>query len=261
MRKIIIACLGLLFLPAFAFAAFNDVTLTTSANISVGGYTLNITGSNAVISSIVVNASNFSVMLSSGSSIQVTSPTYQQLSVDVATFTTSNNCADNTSVLTLASSGASGTVTVTPQATVCSTAPASAVVQPSGAGPTAISGTTAVPWQLLPQTTQPQTPVPPQPQGGIVGSGLIIKNITNQGKTSAEIRIIQQLLNSDVATQIAKIGAGSPGKETNFYGPATRVAVQKFQLKYGIVKNSRESGYGVVGPKTRAKMNELLRKK
>lgn len=121
MKKLEILFLGLLLLPAFAFAAFNDVTLNTDTVISVGGYTLNLTGSSAVIQSVVLNDSNFSVTLSSGSSIQITSPTYQQLSVDVGTFTTSNNCADNTSILTLSSSGASGTVTITPQATICST--------------------------------------------------------------------------------------------------------------------------------------------
>lgn len=116
----ILLLVGLL-LPTVAFAAFNDVTLTTSTNVSVGGYTLNVTGSSAVVQSIVVNDSNLSVTLSSGSSIQISSPTYQQLSVDVGTFTTSNNCAGSTSVLTLASSGPSGTVTVTPTATICST--------------------------------------------------------------------------------------------------------------------------------------------
>ena len=121
MKSIRLLFLGLWLLPTLVFAAFDDVTLTTDTILSVGGYTLNVTGSSAVVQSIVVNDSNFSVTLSSGSSIQITSPTYQQLSVDVDTFTTSNNCADNTSVLTLASSGPSGTVTVTPTATICST--------------------------------------------------------------------------------------------------------------------------------------------
>lgn len=71
---------------------------------------------------------------------------------------------------------------------------------------------------------------------------------------------IQKILNSDLATRIANSGAGSPGKETNLFGPATRAAVQKFQLKYGIVKSPKDSGYGIVGPKTRAKMNELAGK-
>ncbi len=265
MKKITIAILGIFLLPTYAFAAFNDVTLTTSTNISVGGYALNITGSSAVIQSIVINTSNFSVTLSSGSSIQVTSPTYQQLSVDVGTFTASNVCITNSSVLTLSSSGTSGTVTITPQATICSTpvSNGSGAVSNSG-GPTAIGGTDYYWLNNNRATTTPVTPQPQTPtstQGGVIGSGLIIKNITSSGRTSPDVRIIQRLLNSDPATQVSKIGAGSPGKETNYFGPATRIAVQKFQLKYGIVKSSRDQGYGVVGPKTRAKMNELLKKK
>ncbi|TSC77836.1 MAG: hypothetical protein G01um101433_458, partial [Parcubacteria group bacterium Gr01-1014_33] len=37
----------------------------------------------------------------------------------------------------------------------------------------------------------------------------------------------------------------------------TRAAVQKLQEKYGIAKEG-DAGYGVVGPKTRAKINELI---
>jgi hypothetical protein len=34
--------------------------------------------------------------------------------------------------------------------------------------------------------------------------------------------------------------------------------VGKFQLKYGIVASSGSAGYGIVGPKTRDKLNELV---
>jgi hypothetical protein len=95
MKKVIILFLALLLSPTFSFASFNDVTLTTSTTLSVGGYTLNVTGSSAVIQSIIINDGNFSVVLSAGSSIQITSPTYQQLTTDVNTFTTGNNCATN----------------------------------------------------------------------------------------------------------------------------------------------------------------------
>lgn len=94
----------------------------------------------------------------------------------------------------------------------------------------------------------------------VIGSGVIIANIYAQGRTSSEIRTIQRLLNAFTDTRVAAVGAGSPGKETDFFGPATKRAVEKFQLKFGIVKNQNEQGYGVVGPKTRAKINELLKK-
>ena len=46
------------------------------------------------------------------------------------------------------------------------------------------------------------------------------------------------------------------GNETEYFGSLTEKAVQKFQTKYNIAK-SGDSGYGYVGPKTRAKLNEL----
>ncbi|MEK7126074.1 MAG: hypothetical protein AAB835_01115, partial [Patescibacteria group bacterium] len=59
--------LAALFAPALAFAAADDVTLTTDTVLSVGGITLNVSGSSATVESITVNASDFSVTLSSGS--------------------------------------------------------------------------------------------------------------------------------------------------------------------------------------------------
>jgi hypothetical protein len=107
-------------LPALAFAAFNDVTLTTDALISVGGYTLNVSGSSATIQSIVVNTSSFSVTLASGSSLTVSSRTLQQLSSDITSDIASIVCTGSASSIALAYAGG-GTVTnvITPSATVC----------------------------------------------------------------------------------------------------------------------------------------------
>jgi peptidoglycan hydrolase-like protein with peptidoglycan-binding domain len=43
---------------------------------------------------------------------------------------------------------------------------------------------------------------------------------------------------------------------TGYYGPATARAVGRFQIKYGIAKQG-DTGYGSVGPKTRAVLNTL----
>lgn len=54
-------------------------------------------------------------------------------------------------------------------------------------------------------------------------------------------------------TYLAKDGNLYPGGlVTSYYGPATQQAVQRFQRKYGIVSSG--SGYGVVGPRTRAEL-------
>ena len=58
---------------------------------------------------------------------------------------------------------------------------------------------------------------------------------------------------------VTATGAGSPGNESTYFGPATLVAVQKFQVKYGIAKLG-DSGYGNVGPLTRSILNGLSSK-
>ncbi len=75
------------------------------------------------------------------------------------------------------------------------------------------------------------------------------------GDLSPEVRMIQQILNRNPETAVAKIGIGSAGKETMYFGPATKAAVQKFQIRYNLVKDAKDPGYGRVGPKTRARMN------
>jgi len=46
-------------------------------------------------------------------------------------------------------------------------------------------------------------------------------------------------------------------KITGYYGNLTKQAVQRFQLKYNIT-NESDKAFGLVGPKTRAKLNELI---
>ncbi|MDP3646322.1 MAG: glycosyl hydrolase family 18 protein [bacterium] len=77
------------------------------------------------------------------------------------------------------------------------------------------------------------------------------------GARHIEVRSLQVILNSDPDTAVADSGAGSIGSETTTFGPATERAVKKFQVKYGIAK-AGGSGYGYVGPATRAKLNTIL---
>jgi len=78
-----------------------------------------------------------------------------------------------------------------------------------------------------------------------------------KGMTSADIRRLQQLLNKHADTQISSSGVGSPGNETEYFGSLTEKAVQKFQAKYGVAQEG-DSGYGYMGPKTRAKIKEVF---
>lgn len=77
--------------------------------------------------------------------------------------------------------------------------------------------------------------------------------------TGEEVKKLQEFLNSDPDTRLAESGIGSPGNESDYFGRRTEDAVRKFQTKYGIVQSGApdSTGYGLVGPKTRAKLNEL----
>jgi peptidoglycan hydrolase-like protein with peptidoglycan-binding domain len=46
------------------------------------------------------------------------------------------------------------------------------------------------------------------------------------------------------------------GIVTGYFGPATERAVKRFQEKYSLAKIG-DPAYGFVGPKTRAKLNEI----
>ncbi|MEK9207323.1 MAG: peptidoglycan-binding protein [Patescibacteria group bacterium] len=48
------------------------------------------------------------------------------------------------------------------------------------------------------------------------------------------------------------------GLVTGFYGDKTVEAVKRFQLKYGVIKTVTDTGAGLLGPKTRAKIKEIF---
>ena len=233
-------------IPALAFAAYNDVTFTSSAITSVGGYTLNVSGPSAVIQSIVVNTNSFSVTLASGSSITVSSPTLQKLSSDVTSDVTSNVCTGAASSISLAHSGA-GTVTnvITPSATICSSSGSS-----SGSGGGVISGPLSVGYQPPSPVTTPTVASTPSSLGAIQANPsattttyVFSRNLRLWMK-GTEVRQLQQYLNVH-GFQVAVSGAGSPQHESTLFGTATYRALRKFQAAHAIPAS------GFLGPITR----------
>jgi len=71
------------------------------------------------------------------------------------------------------------------------------------------------------------------------------------GMTSNDVRQLQTLL-------ATKPEIYPEGFITGYFGQLTKKAVQKFQLKYGVVSSKFDSGFGLVGPKTRMKLQEVF---
>ena len=107
------------------------------------------------------------------------------------------------------------------------------------------------------QTTTTGNPSNSSGQGTAVG-GTITTNL-KAGMIHPQVQYLQQILNAANFT-ITTDGPGSPGQETQKFGAFTRAAVQKFQCAKGIVCDGSEgtTGYGYVGPKTRAALAQAI---
>ncbi|MBI4160029.1 carboxypeptidase regulatory-like domain-containing protein [Candidatus Wolfebacteria bacterium] len=85
---------------------------------------------------------------------------------------------------------------------------------------------------------------------GNLPPGIVLVRNLRIGMKSDDVRNVQQVLARDLALDPQDIATG-------YFGPITKKAVQDFQEKYGIARQG-DPGYGDVGPKTRAKLNELI---
>ncbi len=90
-----------------------------------------------------------------------------------------------------------------------------------------------------------------------------------EGDTGQDVKELQIFLNQNLepkesenttSTQIAPSGTGSPGKETTYFGPATKKAVIVFQEKFKteiLTPQNLTAGTGIVDEKTRIKIHAL----
>lgn len=97
------------------------------------------------------------------------------------------------------------------------------------------------------------------PSVGSAEMKLLLKDL-KKGDTSADVKVLQQVLNQDPTTRVAATGPGSPGYETMYFGTLTEAAVKKFQEKYKAEIFSISGPVAVTGRldvRTRTKMNTL----
>jgi spore germination protein len=106
-------------------------------------------------------------------------------------------------------------------------------------------------WKVLESGSSQKPPQTPSSSAHSFSRSLFL------GSVGEDVRLLQKVLNSDTRTRVASGGVGSKGNETTRFGPATETAVKKFQLLYGLAKEG-DPAYGFVGPKTRAKLAELI---
>lgn len=102
--------------------------------------------------------------------------------------------------------------------------------------------------QETPTTTPQTTPTPSVPIPPVFNKDLYL------GIKDFQVEILQKFLSKDKTIY-------PEGQITGYFGPATQRAVQRFQCKYKILCSGSpfSNGYGMVGPTTRAKLNQLYK--
>ncbi len=122
MKKLLTSSLlASLLLPSLAFAAYNDVTLGSSAQVTAASQTLNVSGDSNVIETIGVEADFITFMLKANSFLELSSPTYKQIewSATSTKYVTSSTCEAAASTVRFASSANEAVITVFPKSTSC----------------------------------------------------------------------------------------------------------------------------------------------
>src|SRR3989338_5518615 len=257
MKTYLTALLSFLIATVLAFGAL-DVTLSESSVVSVGGYSLVVSGS-ANFDSILVEGSSFSIQLSPGASVTVTSSDRKAFTTSPTTYTTSQTCSASQSLVTLAMvSGPVTTVTVTPSSSNCTLSEGGII---SGGGGGGGGGAPTPVYTVIPGTSSSAASSVASSQGATVtqtttgqtttktistpsGVTITITKSLKVGSQNSEVKALQQALSKDKTIY-------PEGLATGYYGPATRNAIIRFQKKYGI------EPVGYVGPQTRKKLNEI----
>jgi len=151
--------------------------------------------------------------------------------------------------------GSGDAYNVYPSATACTAAASSR--GSSGGGGGSSSFRPAVPAIPAVPGISPAIPaVPASPALANASARAFFNRRLVAGSVGDDVRSLQQFLNGRGFT-VSVVGPGSVGNETTTFGPATKRALTQFQLTNGVIQDQTDPGAGTLGPKTRAKINEL----
>jgi peptidoglycan hydrolase-like protein with peptidoglycan-binding domain len=264
-NKLITIILSFL-VPMGAFAADN-ASLNSDVDIAVGGVTLNVVG-DTKLNKLIVSGDTFQLIMDGGQVIVIESTDKRLLTIpEVASVQQKLECFSDRSKYTITNptGGVIATSTISVETSTCAGGGGGSPGGSSGSSGSSSgsSGSSDSSPNLPPPApvivpTPVVTPVvvPTAPVASVI-SPLFTRSLF-VGTAHPDVMRLQQLLNSDPDTQIASFGVGSSGNETTYFGSLTTKAIQRFQLKYGVVSSSSSAGYGNVGPLTRAKLNEVF---
>jgi lysophospholipase L1-like esterase len=143
-------------------------------------------------------------------------------------------------------------------AVVSVSSPSPSVQSVSANGPI-VGSTFGLAFGTTPVATKPATNPEATKAAKDASSAMSFSRDLRLGQSHEEVRLLQKFLN-DQGFIIAKNGAGSPGKETTFFGSLTRSALIRFQERHadkilrpaGLVR-----GTGFFGPSTRRFIHTL----
>jgi len=245
MKIYLTALLSFLIAPT-AFAAL-DVSLSESAVISVGGYSLVVSGT-ANLDSIEVGSSSFSIQLSPAATLTIISSDRKTFSISPSLYTTAQTCNVSESSITvaMAAGGPVTTVTITPESTTC-TLPGSS--GGGGGGGTSIRAASSSSSSQSVSSAASSVSIASFPATSVASPSSVARSVSpvfnknlTRGSKGDDVRNLQKLLAQDKTVYPEGIVSG-------VFGPMTEKAVKKFQAKYSLPQ------VGTVGPATRSILN------
>ena len=258
MKKFLVS-LSIFLAPAMVLA----VTIDTGGVNLVLPSTSELYGihTTSVFDTLTINNGSFAFAMSADQTVKVTSPDRRPLTTDQTGATIA--CDTDQSSAYFKASG-SATFTVTPGTGTCGTSSSGGGGSPSvGAGSGGMSapsvsggggggGGSLPPSPQAPQVL-PQVPatIVAQPSPVAQAVSPVFNKDLSLGAKNDDVTRLQLLLAQDKSLY-------PEGLVTGYFGRLTQNAVRAFQLKYGVIKSASDQGNGRVGPKTRAKLNEVF---